>query len=100
MIENLARRGDDDLAVLIRQRLPRASDVDDSQPDVRQANSTAGIESVTIGSPVSDRGRHSSKRLGGDAGRRLTRDSGYAAHMTISVEGIPRANANCLRASP
>ena len=58
MVENLARRCKDDLTILIRQRLPTTYHVHDVQPDMCEAYLPAGVESVTIRSPVSDRGGH------------------------------------------
>jgi len=86
MIEDLACRCDDDLAVLIRQRLPCTAYIYDAQPDVCEANSPARIETITVWSSVPDGGGHAAERLGGDSGRRLPRNPGYPAHGTFSVD--------------
>jgi hypothetical protein len=58
MVENTTRGYKDHQTIFVCQGLPTAFNVDDAQPDMREADPLAGIESVTIGSPVLYRGRH------------------------------------------
>jgi hypothetical protein len=58
MVENLASRCEDDLTILIRQRLPAAPNVYNAQSYMREAYLPPGIESEAVRSPVPDRGRH------------------------------------------
>jgi hypothetical protein len=58
MVENIARRYEEYLTVFICDRLTNAFYIGDIQPDMREANSWPGVESVTIRSPVPDRRGH------------------------------------------
>jgi hypothetical protein len=63
VVENVASGCEDDLTILVCQRLPGASYVHDAQSDMREAYLPAGIESITIRSPVPDGRSHAPKRM-------------------------------------
>lgn len=95
MVKDFAGRGDDDLAILVRQRLSAASYIHDAKSYMRKADLLPGIESITVGAPVPDRGGHAPQRLKGHAGRHVPRDARYPTHWTGSVEFVVRQRFGC-----
>jgi hypothetical protein len=88
MVEDLASGGEDDLTIFVCQGLPAASYVHNAQSDVSEPDLPAGIESITIGSPVPDRSGHAPQRIKGHSDRRVPRNPSYAAHWLCSLEVV------------
>jgi hypothetical protein len=92
IIENIACGYDDDLTVFVCQGLPRILQIGDAQPDMREANLSSGVESVTIRSPVPNRRSHAPQCLDGYADRGVPRNTSNAAHLDLlGQSGSPRA---------
>jgi hypothetical protein len=84
MVEDFTGRGDDYLAILIGERLSRAATIRDSESNVRKPDLPSGIESVPIRASVPNCSGHPAQGLSGYTAGRLTRNAGYAAHLTCS----------------
>jgi hypothetical protein len=97
VVENVAGGCKDDLTILVRERLPAASYIHDAQSHMREAHFPAGIESVTVGAPVPDRGSHASERMKRNAGRLVPSNPRYATHGTYLVEVARRARSGSCR---
>jgi hypothetical protein len=61
MVVYLAVVRHDNLAVFVRERLRASRYVDDAEADMRQANSSPDIESISIGTAVADGGGHATE---------------------------------------
>jgi hypothetical protein len=84
MVEDLTRRRNYYLAILIGERLSRAATIRHFESNMRQPDLPSGIESITIRASVPNRSGHPPQGLSSDTGRRLTRNAGYPAHLTCS----------------
>jgi len=98
MVENLASGGEDDLSVLVRQRLPAAGYVHNAQSDMCEAYLSAGIKSITIRTSVPDRSSHAPESVNRNSRWVVPRDPRYATHRTCSVEVVERRRSAQFRA--
>src|SRR3954447_14744217 len=76
------------LAVLVRQRLRAAGNIDDAQTDVRETNCLADIEAIAIGAAVLDRRGHFAQRCDRDTCIRVPRYARNAAHQALPMNAF------------
>lgn len=94
MVEHFASGGEDDLAILVGQRLSAPSRVKNGQTYMRETNFPAAVESIPIGTPVTDSSSHATECMKGDSSRPVPRNPCYSAHRPYSV-GVGQALTGC-----
>src|SRR5450759_4464813 len=96
MVVDLTVIGDDDLPILVRQRLGASSYVHDAQSDVREADPLSDIETVSIWAPVTDGSRHPSKCVDRYSGRDRACNTSDSAHQASPPECVSiTCSTNC-----
>ena len=83
-VENLPVVDHLERGIFVGHRLRAAGQVDDAQPDVRQAHALIGKDAGAVGPTMTNRLRHAAQRAGGYSPRFAARDAGETAHQAPS----------------